>query len=385
MVLMHHLTFTQVYDSNHVFWLIGPAWSLADEFHYYIIIAVLGPPLVRIAARRTTVARRLAVMATLPAVLLAASLTYTTIASYVMHVPFSSSWTYYNPLARVDSFAEGMLLAIALSFPGVMKARPKMATLLSGLGFAGIGVMWVARSHIPFLQVYYFAIIGAISLLMLTGATMLAPKQLLSKFLRSRIPQLWAVTGLSLYLLHEPIMLQLVKWHILNFGDKVAWPLSFIGLLAFSTLAGWITYKLIEEPGMRLQKLVADLKGRQNRAAPRRPGPPPRWLPDLVLATADGTPISLRDLPRDRPVLMAFEADGGRRLAEQRFRLDAREADGFYVTKSQETNSVPHGTTILVDADDRLTTALNGTAALIEVSPAGLITGMHEASATATT
>jgi peptidoglycan/LPS O-acetylase OafA/YrhL len=375
--LIRHMTFTQVYDKTHIFWLDGPAWSLADEFHYYILIALLGPPLARIAARRANLRGKLAVMATLPLAMLAASLAFTTIVSQVMHIQLSDSWVYYNPLARADSFAEGMLLAIVLCIPGVMKIRPKTAIALSVLGFASIGVLWGVRSQMGSFGGYYFAIAGISAMLLLTGAAMLREGQLLSRFLRSRLIQLWATVGLSLYLWHEPVMIQLARWHILYFIDPVAWPISTIGLIVASTLVAFLSYKLVEEPGARLQKLFADLRGRQGRKAPRRSGPPPRWLPDLVLAAADGTPVSLRELPRDRPLLLAFEHDQGERLAEQRFRLDAREADGFYVASTPDTLG-PAGTTVLVDREDRLSAALNGFAALIEVSPGGLITAMHE-------
>jgi hypothetical protein len=224
---------------------------------------------------------------------------------------------------------------------------------------------------------YYFAIAGISAMLLLTGAAMLREGQLLSRFLRSRLIQLWATVGLSLYLWHEPVMIQLARWHILYFIDPTSWPISTVGLIAASTIVAFASYKLIEQPGARLQKLFADLKVRQARAAARRSGPPPRWLPDLTLAAADGTPVALRELPRDRPVLLAFEHDAGRRLAEQQFRLTAREADGFYVTTSADTLG-PAGTTVLIDRDERLTGALNGLAALIEVNPGGLITQVHE-------
>ena len=72
--LVNHLTFTQVYNPKQIFWLLGPSWSLADEMHYYLIIALLAPELARRAARRATPRARLAVMSTLPVALLTASL-----------------------------------------------------------------------------------------------------------------------------------------------------------------------------------------------------------------------------------------------------------------------------------------------------------------------
>jgi peptidoglycan/LPS O-acetylase OafA/YrhL len=375
--LLRHLTFTQVYDRDHIFWLDGPSWSLADEMHFYILISLLGPPLARFAARRETTLKRLATMALLPAVLWISSLIYTTVVYYALHVSFNSSFTYYNPLARADSFAEGLLLAVILCAPGVMKARPKLATALSAVGIGSLGVLWVIRWRYPALNVYYFTLAGLSSLCLLTGAAMLAPRQRLGRFLRSRPLQLWAVVGFSLYLWHEPVMIQLVKWHILYFRDPVAWPLATIGLIVSATVVAWLSYRLIEQPGVRLQKLLADLRKRQRSGHRARSGPAPRWLPDLTLATPAGTPVVLRDLLKDRPALFALGTAGQRILAEHRFRLDAGEATGIYVSGSAEDGRAPAGTTMLIDPEQRLATAMNVGPALVEVSPGGYITAMH--------
>jgi peptidoglycan/LPS O-acetylase OafA/YrhL len=373
--LIRHLTFTQVYSKDHLFWLDGPSWSLADEMHFYVLIALIAPWLTRVATKRSTTARRLAVMALFPAILLVASVAYTTIVTYVMNVAWSSSYTYYNPLARVDAFALGIGLALVMCVPGVLKARPSVATMLSVTGLVSLGVLWWLRPRYQFVNTYFFTLAGVTCLLTLAGAAMLHERQLLGRFLRSKPIQLWALTGFSLYLWHEPVMIQLARWHILYFRDPVAWPLATVGLVASATLVAWLSYNAIERPGVRVEKLIRDLRARQRAGVIHRSGPPPRWIPDLTLATADGSPIALRDLPKDRPVLIAFEADEGRRLAEQRFRIDAREAHGFYVTAGD--GRAPAGTTVLVDRDGRLTEAMNIPTALIEVSPGGSITAVE--------
>ncbi|HET8976798.1 MAG TPA: acyltransferase [Solirubrobacteraceae bacterium] len=371
--LIRHLTFTEVYDKKHLFWLLGPAWSLADEFHYYVLVAVLGPPLARVAARRRTVAGRLAVMATMPLLLLVASLTYTTIVTYGMHIPWSDYWVYFNPLARADSFAEGMLLAVLLGIPGAMEVRRWPSRLLTAAGMALLGSLWLISTHLQAATAYYFTIAGIGSVMLLGGAAMMDSRQLLSRALRWGPFQLLATIGYSMYLVHEPVMIQLARWHLLNFDDPIAWPLSTIALIGVSAVVSWVTYRVIERPGVELQGLLGDLRQRQRRRPVRRAGPPPRWLPDVTLATVDGAPVALRDLPRDRPVLFGLDTDGERGLAEQRFRLDAGEADGFFVAPARDTPGPP-GATVLVDTGRRLTDALNGAAGLIEVSPGGLIT-----------
>jgi peptidoglycan/LPS O-acetylase OafA/YrhL len=373
--LVRHLTFTQVYSKQQIFWLLGPSWSLADEMHYYVIIAALGPPLARRAARRSSTRARLAVMSTLPLALLAASLAYTGVVTYVARVPASDWWVYFNPLARADSFAMGLMLAVALCVPGARDERRRWAVILTALGAATIGCLQVASDHVGLIDTYYNAIAGIGAVCLLGGAAMIHESQRLSRFLRLAPFQFLATVGLSLYLLHEPVMIQLARWHILYFSDPTAWPISTVGLIAAATIAAWVSYSLIERPAARLYKLLVDLRARQGRAPVRRGGPPPRWLPDLTLRTADGAPVALRKLPRDRPVLFALERGGAHGLAEQQFRLLAGEAEGFYVTASDAAEP-PAGTTMLIDRDGCLAGALNGESALVEVSPAGLITAV---------
>jgi peptidoglycan/LPS O-acetylase OafA/YrhL len=376
--LARHLSFTQVYDKQQIFWLLGPSWSLADEMHYYLLIALLGPVLARAAARRATVRARLAVMSLLPIALLLSSLAYTTIVSYALHVPAGDWWVYFNPLARADSFALGLLLAVVLCIPGARDERRRAAVALSAVGAAIMCALQLSAEHVGALSVFYYAIAGLGATFLLAGAAMLHERQWLSRFLRLKPFQFLATVGLSLYLLHEPVMIQLARWHILVFSDPVAWPISTVALIGASTIAAWVSYSLIERPAARLHKLWGDVRRRQLREPARRGGPPPRWLPDLTLQRVDGSPVALRELPRDRPVLFALAQSGANGLSEQRFRLVAGEADGFYVTSSQE-HPAPAGTTVLVDRDERFAAALNGGPGLIEVSPGGLITAVLDA------
>ncbi len=60
--LLLHLTFTHVYSDEFIFWTDGPAWSLAVEFHFYVLMA-LSVPLVHAAVRRASSRRaRLAIV-----------------------------------------------------------------------------------------------------------------------------------------------------------------------------------------------------------------------------------------------------------------------------------------------------------------------------------
>jgi peptidoglycan/LPS O-acetylase OafA/YrhL len=375
--LIQHLLFVQLYDATHIFWIDGPAWSLAVEMHFYILIALIGPALTRLAIRRTTTARKLATMAILPAVMLAGSLVFSTWSYFVRDIGLEHSATYYSAIARADSFALGLFLALLFAIPGVLTVRPKVATLLTAVGLAAQVALWYLRVEYPWLEVYYFTLAGVASLALLAGAAILHERQLIGRVLRSRVLQVSSAVGFSMYLWHEPVMIQLVKWDVFDFTSAAWWPLTTFTLLVVVTAVAWVSQKLIEEPGVKLQVLIDGMRARRSAGARHRSGPAPRWLPDLTLATPDGTPVALRRLVGQRPMLVALGAEGEERLAEQRFRLDAGEADGVYVAVEEGPAPAGAATTVLIDPDRALADAMNVPTALIEVHPDGLITAVH--------
>ena len=49
--LLLHLTFTHVYSDQYIFWTDGPAWTLAVEFHFYLVVALSFPLIRRVRDR----------------------------------------------------------------------------------------------------------------------------------------------------------------------------------------------------------------------------------------------------------------------------------------------------------------------------------------------
>ena len=74
--LLLHLTFTHIYSDQYIFWTDGPAWSLAVEFHFYVLVA-LSFPVIRWARNRWPGSvGRLVCLLGLPALLLVVGLVY---------------------------------------------------------------------------------------------------------------------------------------------------------------------------------------------------------------------------------------------------------------------------------------------------------------------
>jgi len=62
--LAEHLTFTQIFDRVHIFWIIGPAWSLSVEVLFYVFLALVAPPICAVCGRFAGRAGRVAALAT---------------------------------------------------------------------------------------------------------------------------------------------------------------------------------------------------------------------------------------------------------------------------------------------------------------------------------
>src|SRR3954451_20582885 len=104
-------------------------------------------------------------------------------------------------------------------------------------------------------------------------------------------------------------MIMLEKHHVLNFSNRVTWPLSTLALVAAGLVVAWVSYHLIEIPGQRLRHLLQIHRPRAPRRLRRtgemavRRGTEIASLPPLRDET--GAAVELGALARGRP-LVAF-------------------------------------------------------------------------------
>ena len=113
--LLLHLTFTQVYSDQYIFWTNGPAWSLAVELHYYLLIAAAIPVVHALTRRARSQRGRVAVAMVLPVACAVASLTYLAWRIHVLQTPLEQWSAWFNPLAKGSDFALGMTLAVVVA------------------------------------------------------------------------------------------------------------------------------------------------------------------------------------------------------------------------------------------------------------------------------
>ena len=256
--LVSHLTFTHIYSDTYIFWTDGPAWSLAVEVHFYVLMA-MAVPFVNAAARRTTTRRgRIAVVSALPVLSTIAGLGYLLWAT-VLTDQGPTDWSvWFSPLSRASDFGIGMGLAV-LSAVGVRLSRPVRAGVAAAAVLA-LGVLIMARPFgTPTGEWWHPLYAGAIAVGLMSIVLHDGPwPEVLDWKPLARIGAL----GYGVYLIHEPVMRFL---GFLGFLPEARPGPQFIvtfALVIVPTVAiAWLSARTVEAAGLRLLAMI-DKQGR---------------------------------------------------------------------------------------------------------------------------
>lgn len=246
--LVTHLTFTHVYSDEYIFWTDGPAWSLAVEFHFYVLVALTVPLVHRAVTRVGSRAARLGVVATLPVLLVLVSTAYLGWATTAGVDP--TNWSvWFSPLSRAGDFGIGMLLATAAA-AGVRLRRPaRVAAALLGTG--GLVALVLARPvDTPVGEwwhpLYASAIAVALAAIVLHDGPWARPLQWR--------PLAWlGGLGYGIYLIHEPVMRVLDAQGLLP-GPGAGLGFVGVGLVVAvpSVALAWLSARTVEAGGLKV-------------------------------------------------------------------------------------------------------------------------------------
>lgn len=256
--LVEHLLFVQVYDPVRTFFTIGPAWSLAVEVQFYALLVAVGSAWCTVAPRIPERLRLRLLLGTIGA-LASVSLLWRVIAWYGFGIPTSYSPAWFGLQSRLDTFALGMLLAVAVARRVSISRRMAFVLRVTGL-LVVVGAMlarpWLAGPHV------WFDLVVAVGFVLLLAASVLGPPGVVTKLLTVRPLILLGVISYSLYLWHEPILLWLDAWGLMPSGaDQLPRLLSFGLLTLVAVPLAWLSYLVIERPAGNLRLLV-DRRGR---------------------------------------------------------------------------------------------------------------------------
>jgi len=264
--LIAHLTFTQVFDKVHIFWTIGPAWSLAVEVQFYLLLAILGPVIYAACARLATERARSVALLAGAVALIASSLVYKWWVGIVAQIPREDFPIYFGPLAKLDTFALGMVLAILVAgFRGRFQRSAAIMLRLAGVGL--IAGVFMLRGSYAAVDLYFHTLAGLAFLLVLSSTTLGPRDSAWARRLAHPWLQALGVISYSVYLWHEPLLTELGQRELLIHTTPAAFPANALALVLLSVAVATISYRMIERPLGELRWLFTR-KGRLDERYP---------------------------------------------------------------------------------------------------------------------
>ncbi|MFF1376840.1 acyltransferase family protein [Streptomyces sp. NPDC058308] len=255
--LVEHLTFTHVLDRERIFYTLGPTWSLSLEVAFYLVLVALGPLAVRACRGLRTRRARVALCASGCAVLFALPLGWISWAHYVLDVPHTDWPVYFGPQARFGGFAAGMALAVLLTALGDDRGRlrARWSTALSVVSLAGLLTLSYLCAPENAAQTFYHPIAAVLwsALLYATLHVRHRERQRVRwhGLLRARWVTAVGLVSYSLYIWHEPVMLQLGKSGLLP-SAQAGFPVAVLVVVLVALAVGAASYWCVEYPASLL-------------------------------------------------------------------------------------------------------------------------------------
>jgi peptidoglycan/LPS O-acetylase OafA/YrhL len=247
------LTFTQNFELK-AGTAFSHAWSLCIEEQFYLVLPVV---IVLVAAAR----RSLRLAWVLVGLVIAAGIVTRSVLwlEYGGLAPGYMPKIYYSSFCRFDEFLPGVAVALVKNFhPGVWARLVARGRLMLGLGVA-LFVVLVALllttyesddGHGYFMTGFGYSLLAIDFALLVIAA--LSPSSLLW---RTRVPgaRQLALWSYAIYLTHKPVA-ELVAPALEAQGVSAKSWLAVGVITAASIAAGWLLFRLVETPFMRLRE-----------------------------------------------------------------------------------------------------------------------------------
>lgn len=245
--LWRFLTFTQNFGLQYG-QTFTHSWSLCIEEQFYLILPALAW---LIAGRRHALTG--AWLLLLGAI--AAGMAVRGYAALDMGRNSFSQELYYSSFARFDELLPGVALALIKNFHGRFYARLLNwgnTLLVAGAGLAGLMLYLLSSEAVeqPWVTTLGFSVLAMAFGLLTCSA--LSPRSLLNKLPVPGAASL-ALWSYAVYLAHKPIFMLLAR-PMRSHQISADTPLNIALVFAAGIGGGWLLYRLVESPFMRLRE-----------------------------------------------------------------------------------------------------------------------------------
>lgn len=256
--LLLHLTFTHVYSDRYIFWTDGPAWSLAVEFHFYLLVALSFPLIRRARDRWPGAGGRALCLLGLPTLLLLVGLVYN-IVSIQLTTPDPTNWSvWFSPMSRAGSFAIGMFLAVASASGLRLSTVPRR--LVATLGLLALFAAVLMRPEVGAVG-HWWPTLYALGMGVALAGIVFHDGPWARGLTEPTLTWLGGL-GYGIYLIHEPVMRVTAAWGLLPEPQPGSvFVVTAAVVLVPTILLAWLSSRTIEAAGLRLATII-DRDGR---------------------------------------------------------------------------------------------------------------------------
>lgn len=245
--LLEHLTFTQVFDRERIFFTIGPAWSLAVEVQFYVVLAVCGGVAARVGTRIADRRVRLALLWAGTALLALISVAYSAVAAVVLERPKDDFHIWFSLPAKLVIFASG--IAVAVFYASRPRAVGRVATwALRSASVVIVVVAMLTRQFSGGGEAAFHTLYGLGFALLVLSSVQGPQSGLWHAVLSSRAMVWLGLVSYSLYLWHEPLLLWLAEAGLVPAPSAEAFPVTSVVLIVTGLALAWVSYWVIEYP-----------------------------------------------------------------------------------------------------------------------------------------
>jgi peptidoglycan/LPS O-acetylase OafA/YrhL len=271
-LLLRNAALAQNYAPESLLTGITPAWSLAVEAVFYLVLPLLGGLAAAVAAARRVDGRNRLIAALIPAaVLLAVGLSGKAVAaSWIVSTGSpSAGWDgdWHSVIVRsfwgqADLFTFGIVLAVVyvgverglISFPRWWRWPVSAGVLAAAVAiaiFADHG-LWSAGTN-P------YELTGALGCALLLALVVLHPVDTdvrprpLVRLLTTRLAVVVGLCSYSIFLWHEPLVrfLRSQGW---TFPGQKGWLINLVVVMVITAVAAAATYRWVEQPALRRKR-----------------------------------------------------------------------------------------------------------------------------------